>query len=118
MKARAIVEPWTISIAALALSFYSLRDGLILAYVALDGRGARRLAVAAVAQLRPCPTAGGRSPARLLRIAARNMPLAGADAIEWGSRRLDICILGLLLLARRSSASIMSRSRSPRCRRS
>ncbi len=34
VRARAIVEPWTISIAAGAFYFYSARDGLILAYVA------------------------------------------------------------------------------------
>src|SRR3546814_1422760 len=33
VRARSIVEPWTISIAALGFSFYSLRDGLILSYV-------------------------------------------------------------------------------------
>jgi hypothetical protein len=34
VRARAVVEPWTISIAAGILYFYSARDGLILAYVA------------------------------------------------------------------------------------
>ena len=34
VRARAIVEPWVISIAAGALYFYSQRDGLILSYVA------------------------------------------------------------------------------------
>ena len=33
VRARAIVEPWTISIGAWLFSFYSLRDGLILSYV-------------------------------------------------------------------------------------
>ena len=32
VTARAVVEPWTISIAALGLWFYSARDGLILSY--------------------------------------------------------------------------------------
>ena len=34
VRARAVVEPWTISIAAGVFYFYSARDGLILAYVA------------------------------------------------------------------------------------
>jgi len=34
-------------------------------------------------------------PLQLSRVALRNLPLAGADAIEWGSRRLDIAMLGL-----------------------
>jgi O-antigen/teichoic acid export membrane protein len=33
-------------------------------------------------------------PLRLLKLARANLPLAGADAAEWGSRRLDIFILG------------------------
>src|SRR6185369_9805425 len=37
-------------------------------------------------------------PLHLARIAALNLPLAGADAIEWGSRRLDIYILGRFFL--------------------
>jgi O-antigen/teichoic acid export membrane protein len=34
-------------------------------------------------------------PAELFALARRNMPLAAADAIEWGSRRLDLFILGI-----------------------
>src|SRR3546814_9317154 len=33
VRARSIVEPWTISIAAFGFSFSSMRDGLILSYV-------------------------------------------------------------------------------------
>src|SRR3546814_10781692 len=33
-------------------------------------------------------------PAHLILLARRNAPLAAADAIEWGSRRLDLFILG------------------------
>ena len=34
-------------------------------------------------------------PGTLWRMARRNLPLAAADAVEWGSRRLDLAILGL-----------------------
>src|SRR4029450_2340259 len=34
-------------------------------------------------------------PVTLWLLARRNTPLAVADAIEWGSRRIDIAILGL-----------------------
>ena len=34
-------------------------------------------------------------PATLWRMARRNMPVAAADAVEWGSRRIDIAVLGL-----------------------
>src|SRR3546814_16412356 len=33
-------------------------------------------------------------PAALIGLARRNVPLAAADAIEWGTRRLDLFILG------------------------
>src|SRR6185436_12616536 len=37
------------------------------------------------------------NPTQLLYVARLNIPLAAADAIEWGSRRLDIAILGLFV---------------------
>lgn len=94
VRARAIVEPWTISIAAGALYFYSARDGLILSYVA-------SLAAALLFALWPLWRSYGfawgwrPSVKRSLVIAQRNLPLAAADAAEWGSRRLDLAILGL-----------------------
>lgn len=93
VRARALWEPWTISIAAFALAFYSLRDGLIIAYVL-------SMAAALVASLVPLIRAYGLpqgwrpEPHRIFALAKQNWPLAGADAIEWGSRRLDIAILG------------------------
>jgi O-antigen/teichoic acid export membrane protein len=36
-------------------------------------------------------------PGRAWEVARRNVPLAAADAIEWGSRRLDVAILGLFV---------------------
>ena len=96
VTARAIVEPWTISIGAGVLYFLSSRDGLILAYV---------LAVVAalIAALVPLyrsyglPRGWKPNPSQLLAVARKNIPLAAADAIEWGSRRLDIAILGLFV---------------------
>lgn len=94
VRARAVVEPWTISIAAGALYFYSARDGLILSYVA-------SLLAALLFALWPLWRSYGLawgwipSPSRSYAIARRNLPLAAADAAEWGSRRLDLAILGL-----------------------
>lgn len=94
VRARSVVEPWTISIAAFGFAFYSLRDGLILSYVAA-------MTATFVAALIPMirsygfPKGWSPRPNRLLSIARRNAPLAAADAIEWGSRRLDLAILGL-----------------------
>lgn len=94
VRARSVIEPWTISIAAFALSYYSLRDGLIIAYVISMG-------AALVASIWPLMKSFGwphgwrPRPAALFMLARHNVPLAAADAIEWGSRRLDIAILGL-----------------------
>ena len=94
VRARAIVEPWTISIAAGALYFYSARDGLIISYVA-------SLFAALLVALWPLwrsyglPWGWRPNPPELVALARRNLPLAAADAAEWGSRRLDLAILGL-----------------------
>ncbi len=95
VRARAIVEPWAISISAFALAYYSLRDGLILSYVI-------SMAAAFLASIWPMirsyglPHGWRPHPIRLFALARSNAPLAGADALEWGSRRLDLAILGLV----------------------
>lgn len=95
VTARAVVEPWTISIAAWALSYVSTRDGLILSYVL-------SMAAALVASLVPfirsygLPKGWTPQLRPMLALARRNMPLAGADALEWGSRNVDRFILGVL----------------------
>jgi O-antigen/teichoic acid export membrane protein len=94
VRARAIVEPWTISIAAFAWSFISLRDGLIIAYV-LSMVGAVVASVIPFLKSYGIPHGWRPDPATLWRMARRNGPLAAADAIEWGSRRVDIAVLGL-----------------------
>ena len=94
VTARAIVEPWTISIAAFLLSFVSSRDGLIIAYV-LSMIAALAASLWPLFRTYGLPTGWNPQPGRLWSIARRNTPLAAADAIEWGSRRLDIAILGL-----------------------
>jgi O-antigen/teichoic acid export membrane protein len=104
VRARAIVEPWTISIVA-GLCVFAFpaaedgtrsRDGLIIAYVISVTAGL-------LASLWPLwksyglPKGWKPNPAKLLGVARKNIPLAAADAIEWGSRRLDIAILGLFV---------------------
>jgi O-antigen/teichoic acid export membrane protein len=95
VTARAIVEPWTISIAALALSWWSIRDGLLIAY-------ALSMVAAFIAALIPFVRSyawpgAWRPSGSLIPLARRNLPLAAADAIEWGSRRIDLAILGLFV---------------------
>lgn len=94
VTARAVVEPWTISIAAWALSYASSRDGLIIAYVLSM---AAALVASAIPFIKSYGMPKGWSPriAPMFALARRNAPLAGADAIEWGTRNVDRFILGL-----------------------
>lgn len=95
VTARAIIEPWTISIAAWGFSFVSARDGLLMAYVL-------SMSAALVASLVPfvreygLPAGWRPQTAEIWELARRNAPLAGADAIEWATRNVDRFILGLL----------------------
>ncbi len=94
VRARAIVEPWTISIAALAFWFYSPRDGLILAY-ALSMVAALVAAIVPFIRSYGLPTGWRPQPRPLWTLTRQNMPLAAADAIEWGTRNIDRAILGI-----------------------
>jgi O-antigen/teichoic acid export membrane protein len=96
VRARAVIEPWTISIVAFALAWSLPRDGLLVAYAA-------SMAAALIASLIPFiksfgwPKAWKPRGRELYALARRNTPLAAADALEWGSRRLDIALLGLFV---------------------
>lgn len=96
VRARAVIEPWTISIAAGV--FFILpatrESGLALAYIASIFAG---LVTALWPFLRTygLPRAWTPRPALMARMSARAFPLVGADAIERGTRLLDIFILGL-----------------------
>lgn len=104
VRARAVVEPWTQSLAAgglwlagtwLAGTWWApLRDsGLILAY-ALAMLAAMATAFVPLIKSYGVPRQWNPRPGALLRLANRNLPLAGADAVEWGTRKLDLFILG------------------------
>ena len=96
VRARSLVEPWTISIVAFAWSYISLRDGLIISYVF-------SMVAAMIAALIPLvrsygiPRGWAPDLAGSWKTARRNAPLAAADAVEWASRRIDLAVLGLLL---------------------
>ncbi|MBX7457910.1 oligosaccharide flippase family protein [Qipengyuania sp. 1NDH17] len=96
VRARAVVEPWTISIMAGAFYFVpGVSDsGLSMAYLVSIYAG---LAVGLWAFFRAYgrPVGWRPSPVYMGRITLRALPLATADAIEWGTRRVDIFILGL-----------------------
>jgi O-antigen/teichoic acid export membrane protein len=96
VRARAIIEPWTISIVAFGLAWTLPRDGLLVAYAA-------SMVMALIASIIPflksygLPKGWTPRATELYALARRNAPLALADAIEWGSRRIDVVILGLFV---------------------
>jgi O-antigen/teichoic acid export membrane protein len=102
VRARSIVEPWTITIAAFALSYVPIMvsrgDGLIIAYVL-------SMVAALVASLIPLvrcygiPREWKPDLGTAWRTAWRNVPLAAADTVEWASRRIDLAVLGAFLPA-------------------
>ena len=96
VRARALVEPWTLSIAAAALSFWSLKDGLLVSY-ALSMVGAFGAALVPFVRSYGWPRKWVPSSWALRKLVRRNLPLAAADAVEWGSRRVDLAILGLFV---------------------
>ncbi len=95
VKARAVVEPWTISIAAPLLWFVTPDDGLEIAYML-------SMAAALVASIIPfvrsygLPIGWKPRLGTIWALAGRNIPLAGADAIDWATRNVDRFILGQL----------------------
>ena len=94
VRARSVIEPWTISIAAFAWAYISLRDGLIISYV-LSMVAALAASIVPFLKSYGLPRDWHPDPAGLWRMARRYVPLAAADAVEWGSRRVDIAVLGL-----------------------
>lgn len=97
VRARAVVEPWTISIAA-GVFFYieALRDfGLLLAFTVSIFAG---LITAAIAFVRTygLPRTWTPSLRAMMTQSTRALPLIGADTVERGTRLLDIFILGLV----------------------
>jgi O-antigen/teichoic acid export membrane protein len=100
VRARSIVLPWTLSIAAGALWFVlpeapsGKQSGLMLAYLLSTYAG---LLTGLWSFLKTYGLPKGWRPRlrEMARMTVRALPLASADAIEWGTRRLDIFVLGL-----------------------
>jgi O-antigen/teichoic acid export membrane protein len=98
VRARSIIEPWTISIVAFIWSYISLEDGLIVSYVF----SMVAALVAALIPLVKCygiPRGWKPDLATSWSTAWRNVPVAAADAVEWASRRIDLAVLGAFMPA-------------------
>ena len=96
VRARAVVEPWSRSIAVVAFFFIPpLRDGgVALAYL-LSIYAAMLTAAWSFFRTYGPPRAWRPRPRYLLSMMARAFPLAGADVIERGTRLIDVFLLGL-----------------------
>jgi len=98
VRARSIIEPWTISIVAFLWSYVSLNDGLIVSYV--FSRVAALIA-ALIPLVRSYGLPHGWKPdlGTAWGTAVRNVPVTAADAVEWASRRIDLAVLGAFMPA-------------------
>ncbi|MBN8500222.1 MAG: oligosaccharide flippase family protein [Sphingomonadales bacterium] len=93
VRARSLVEPWTQTLAAIAFLWLIPAAGLALSFILA------KLAAVAVAfwpLIRAFGLPHGWRPSlsRMTNLAWISAPLAGADLIEWGTRKLDIALLG------------------------
>lgn len=94
VRARAIVEPWTISIMAGIMFLLAPASGLSIAYL-LSVIAAAITAFIPLIRTYGLPQNWHPHPAKMWHLVRQSLPLATADAIEWGTRRIDIAILGL-----------------------
>jgi O-antigen/teichoic acid export membrane protein len=102
VRARSIVQPWVISVAAFALSYVPIMvtrgDGLIIAYV-LSMVAALIAALIPLLKCYGVPREWKPDLGTAWSTAVRNAPLAAADTVEWASRRIDLAVLGAFLPA-------------------
>ncbi|MBC2665653.1 oligosaccharide flippase family protein [Novosphingobium flavum] len=92
VRARSVIEPWALSLSAGAFYFVAPESGLSLAYL-FSTAAATFTALYALVRNYGLPRGWRFQPGHLLALANRNIALAGADAVEWGTRKLDVFIL-------------------------
>lgn len=95
VRARSLVEPWVQTLSAVLFLWLAPEAGLALSYIVAKFAAAL---VAFVPLIRTVglPRQWRPNPLRIGRLALLSFPLAGADLVEWGTRKLDIAILGFL----------------------
>lgn len=95
VRARSVVEPWVLSIAAGALFFVIPQTGMVAAYF-LSITAAMLVALVALVKSYGLPHGWQPHPLILGRQALTNLPIAGADLVETATRKIDILLLGML----------------------
>jgi len=95
VRARSLVEPWVLSIAAGALWFVLPRTGMTVAYF-LSMTAAMLTAFVALLRSYGVPRGWSPHPLTLGQQALANLPIAGADLVESATRKIDILLLGML----------------------
>lgn len=93
VRARSLVEPWVQTLAAIGFLFVLPEGGLALSLI-LAKLAALAVAFWPLVQTYGLPRQWTPHPVRLARLAVLSAPLAGADLVEWGTRKLDIALLG------------------------
>ncbi|WP_292969560.1 oligosaccharide flippase family protein [Novosphingobium sp.] len=95
VRARSLVEPWVQTLAAVAFLWLVPDGGLALSYIVAK-YAAALVAFAPLLRSIGLPQNWSPHPLRIGRLALLSFPLAGADLVEWSTRKLDIAILGFL----------------------
>ncbi|MEQ1496216.1 MAG: oligosaccharide flippase family protein [Novosphingobium sp.] len=93
VRARSLVEPWMQVLAAIAFLFILPAAGLALSFL-LAKLAAMLVAFWPLFKSYGLPRQWRPHPLKLGRLALLSAPLAGADLVEWGTRKLDIALLG------------------------
>ncbi len=93
ITARALVEPWVLTIFALGFAYTRYKaDGLLIAYVLSQLAATAVFVQAFRASFKPVMV----SVADVFRLMMNSLTLWAADAVELGQRRVDVLILGQL----------------------
>jgi O-antigen/teichoic acid export membrane protein len=95
VRARSLVEPWVLSIAAGLLWFVAPNTGMVIAYF-LSMLAAMLVAFVALFRSYGIPHGWTPEPLTLGRQAMLNLPIAGADLVEAATRKIDVLLLGYL----------------------
>ncbi len=93
VRARSVVEPWVQTLSVVAFLFVLPEAGLALSFI-LAKLAALVVAFWPLLRTYGLPRRWHPHPFRLGRLAQLSAPLAVADMVEWGSRKLDVALLG------------------------